>query len=98
MMLSAHLESSFTVLEAVQGGVVDQLRSENVATEQQFVSLVSTRSMHDVLTARVAAIHYVGGMTLIDNRGRLVNSTYYWPMPYRDLSDRGYFHVLSARD
>jgi diguanylate cyclase (GGDEF)-like protein len=98
MMLSAHLESSFTVLEAVQGGVLDQLRSENVTSEQQFVGLVSTLAMHDVLKARVAAIHYVGGLTLIDNRGMLVNSTYYWPMPYRDLSDREYFHVLSARD
>ena len=96
MMLSAHLESSFAVLEAVQGGVLDQLRGDNVTTEQQYVSMVSTRNMHDVLTARVAAIHYVGGLTLVDNRGMLVNSTYYWPMPYRDLSDREYFHVLSA--
>jgi diguanylate cyclase (GGDEF)-like protein len=65
---------------------------------RQYVSMVSTRAMHDVLTARVAAIHYVGGLTLIDSRGMLVNSTYYWPMPYRDLSDREYFSVLSARD
>lgn len=98
MMLSAHLESSFAVLEAVQAGVLDQLRGENVANEQQFVGQVSTLAMHDVLTARVAAIHYVGGLTLVDNRGMLVNSTYYWPMPYRDLSDREYFKVLSARD
>ncbi|MBV9565135.1 MAG: EAL domain-containing protein [Bradyrhizobium sp.] len=98
MMLSAHLESSFAVLEAVQNGVLDQLHGENVANEQQFVSLVSTLAMHDVLTARVAAIHYVGGLTLVDRRGMLVNSTYYWPMPYRDLSDREYFSVLSARD
>ncbi len=98
MMLSAHLESSFAVLEAVQAGVLDQLRGDNVANEQQFVGQVSTLAMHDVLTARVAAIHYVGGLTLVDNRGMLVNSTYYWPMPYRDLSDREYFKVLSARD
>src|ERR1700749_666344 len=98
MMLSAHLESSFAVLEAVQSGVLDQLRGENVTTEEQFVSQVSTLAMHDVLTARVAAIHYVGGLTLADSRGMLVNSTYYWPMPYRDLSDREYFHVLSASD
>src|SRR5882724_3146194 len=87
MMLSAHLESSFAVLEAVQAGVLDQLRGENVANEQQFVGQVSTLAMHDV-----------GGLTLVDNRGMLVNSTYYWPMPYRDLSDREYFKVLSARD
>ena len=95
-MLSAHLESSFAVLEAVQGGVLDQLRGDNVTTEQQFVDIVSTRAMHDIMTARVAAIHYVGGLTIVDNRGMLVNSTYYWPMPYRDLSDREYYHVLSA--
>jgi diguanylate cyclase (GGDEF)-like protein len=98
MMLSAHLESSFAVLAAVQGGVLDQLRGENVTNEQQFVNLVSTEAMHDVLTARVAAIHYVGGLTLVNNQGILENSTYYWPMPYRDLSDREYFKVLSARD
>jgi diguanylate cyclase (GGDEF)-like protein len=95
-MLSAHLESSFAVLEAVQGGVLDQLRSDNVTTERQFVDIVSTSTMHDMMTARVAAIHYVGGLTLVDHRGMLLNSTYYWPMPYRDLSDREYFHVLSA--
>lgn len=98
MMLSAHLESSFAVLEAVQGGVLDQLRSENVTTEQQFVNFVSTFAMHNMLTARVGAIPYIGGLTFVDNRGMLVNSTYYWPMPYRDLSDREYFHVLSVRD
>src|SRR6201987_3001645 len=95
-MLSAHLESSFAVLEAVQGGVLDQLRSDNVTTEQQFVDIVSTRAMNNIMTARVAAIHYVGGLTIVDNRGMLVNSTYYWPVPYRDLSGREYFHVLSA--
>ncbi len=95
-MLSAHLESSFTVLEAVQGGVLDQLHGENIKNEQQFISLVSTRAIHDTMTARVAAIHYVGGMTLVDAQGMLVNSTYYWPMPSRDLSDREYYRLLSA--
>ncbi len=98
MVLSAHLESSFAVLEAVQSGVLDQLRGENVTSELQFVDEVSTLAMHDVLTARVAAIPYVGGLTIVNDRGKLVNSTYYWPMPYRDLSDREYFRVLSGRD
>ena len=95
MMLSAHLESSFMVLEAMQGGVLDQLHSEGITSEDQFVSLMSSATTHQLLTARVGSIPYVGGMTLIDRRGMLINSTYYWPMPYRDLSDRQYYKLLS---
>ncbi|MFT4119165.1 EAL domain-containing protein [Bradyrhizobium sp.] len=97
-LLSAHLESSFAVLEAVQDGVLAQLRADNVAAEQQFVDMASTSTMHTMLTARVSAIPFIGGLTLVDNRGMLVNSTYYWPMPYRDLSDREYFHVISSAE
>jgi hypothetical protein len=98
MMLSAHVESSFTVLEAVQDGVLDQLHSEDVKTEDRFISLIATPEMQQLLKARVSAIPYVGAITLLDDHGILVNSSYYWPVPYRNLADRDYFRILSAKD
>jgi diguanylate cyclase (GGDEF)-like protein len=98
MMLSAHVESSFTVLEAVQDGVLDQLHSEDIKTEDRFISLIATPEMQQLLKARVSAIPYLGAITLLDNRGILVNSSYYWPVPYRYLADRDYFRILSAKD
>ena len=98
LMLSAHLENSFKILEAVQAGILEQLHGEGISTENQYVSVASGLPMHRTLLARVAAIPYVGGITMIERRGILVNSTYYWPMPFRDLSDREYFHTLSASE
>jgi len=98
LMLSAHLENAFTMLEAVQEGILEQLHGEGIGTENQFVAAASGLPMHRTLLARIAAIPYVGGITIVERRGILVNSTYYWPMPFRDLSDREYFSVLSAGD
>ncbi|HET6607854.1 MAG TPA: EAL domain-containing protein [Rhodopila sp.] len=96
LMLSAHMESSFTILEAMQDGILEQLRGEDVSTEPRFLEVTATAVMHRSLATRVSSIPYIGGVTLIDRRGILVNSTYYWPMPYRDLSDRAYFRILST--
>jgi diguanylate cyclase (GGDEF)-like protein len=98
LMLSAHLENAFTMLEAVQEGILEQLHGEGIGTENQFVATASSLPMHRTLLARIAALPYVGGITLIERRGILVNSTYYWPMPFRDLSDREYFHILSKSE
>lgn len=96
LMLSVHLENAFSILEAVQEGILEQFHGEEIGTENQFAAAASGPAMHRTLLARIAAVPFVGGIALIERRGILVNSTFYWPTPFHDLSDRTYFSVLSA--
>ena len=51
------------------------------------------------LTGRLSRLPQAAFITLVDNKGKITNTTLQWPVPAVDLSDRPYFqHLKSLND
>ncbi|MGY2052054.1 bifunctional diguanylate cyclase/phosphodiesterase [Methylobacterium sp. JK268] len=96
IVLAEQADRALQAIEIVQQGVIDDVRSGPAVTEEAYVAQVSTRAMHDLLRARIAALPQVNAITVIDATGRLRNFSRYWPIPDVTIADRDYFTALAA--
>ncbi|ACA16328.1 diguanylate cyclase/phosphodiesterase with PAS/PAC sensor(s) [Methylobacterium sp. 4-46] len=94
--LGEQADRALQAIELVQQGIIEEIRANDVVTEEEYVAQVSSRAMHDLLRARIAALPQVNAITLIDETGKLRNFSRYWPIPDVTISDRDYFKALVA--
>ena len=79
-------------IDLVQQGVIDDMAK--IRSEEDFVAYASTRAMHDALANRIAGLPQANAITLIDENGKLLNFSRFWPVPDVNVSDRDYFQAL----
>src|ERR1017187_9113996 len=79
--------------------VQEHLEQIGVTTPEAFRRLLHGEDTFKLLTERLSHLSNAALIALIDNRGRLVNSTNQWPFPSTDLSDHENFqHFLKNDD
>ena len=78
------------VLEEIQL----QARRQNVASQEQFLKLMASKTEHEFLTDRLARLPQVEAINVTDKSGRMIASSRSWPAPVVDISDRDHFQIL----
>ncbi len=91
LLLSRHFDQQFQDFGAVQYDISSFVRSAGLDTAERFKRRMSSDDVHAMLKARVGALAYVGGVTLFDRDGTLINSSGVWPVPSVNVADRSYF-------
>ncbi|MGU3361652.1 EAL domain-containing protein [Methylobacterium sp. M6A4_1b] len=95
-VLADQADRALQAIELVQESLIDEIRAAEVATPTAFAAQMGTRSMHDSLRARTAALPQVNAVTVVDHTGKLRNFTRFWPIPDVNIADRAYFKALAS--
>jgi diguanylate cyclase (GGDEF)-like protein len=96
LLLARHFDQQFRDLGAIQQDVAAFVKSAGIDTSEGFRQGMSGADVHAMLKARIGALSYVGGVTLFDAEGRLINSSSVWPIPAVDVADRHYFRAFKT--
>lgn len=96
LTLSEQTARAFEALELVQLSVVDFVAAAGVTDRDGLERAVSTMGMHQTLREKIDALPYVDAVTIIDENGKLLNFSRYWPIPPVNISDRDYFIALKS--
>jgi diguanylate cyclase (GGDEF)-like protein len=94
LLLAEQADRSLQAIDLVQDSVIDGLHNREVRSAADLAAQMSSRSVHDGLANSIAALPQINAVTVIDNEGRLLNFSRYWPIPNVEVSDRDYFRVL----
>ena len=95
VVVSDQADRALQAIEEVQIGLIDEMRAAGVTTEEQYVGRMSTYDVYRAARDRVSALPQVNAITMIDNKGNLINFSRYWPIPKVNVADRDYFKALS---
>ncbi|MGI4802341.1 MAG: bifunctional diguanylate cyclase/phosphodiesterase [Janthinobacterium lividum] len=94
LVLADQADRALQSIDIVQQGVINDINSAKISSEEEFVAYASTRSVHDTLVNRVTGLPQTNAVTLIDQNGKLLNFSRFWPIPNVSVSDRDYFTTL----
>jgi diguanylate cyclase (GGDEF)-like protein len=89
-------DHALQALEQVQIGLIGEMRAAGVTTEQQYISRMATYDVYRAAHDRVSALPQANAVTMIDNKGNLINFSRFWPIPKVNIADRDYFKALST--
>jgi diguanylate cyclase (GGDEF)-like protein len=95
-LLSRHFDQQLSDLQRVHQDVLDYARAEDIDTAEAFDSRMSSLAVHEMLRAKLRAFPHVGGLSLFNTKGWLINSTRGWPVPDVNVADRGYFKRFTS--
>ncbi|RZK96965.1 MAG: GGDEF-domain containing protein, partial [Methylobacterium sp.] len=91
LVLADQADRALQSIDLVQQGVIDDIKSSKISSQEEFVAYASSRSIHDTLKNRVTGLPQTNAITLIDQNGKLLNFSRFWPIPNVNVSDRDYF-------
>jgi diguanylate cyclase (GGDEF)-like protein len=91
LLLARHFDQQFQDFGAIQRDISAFVRSAGIDSVDGFKRRMSSEDVHAMLKAKVGALSYVGGVTLFDADGTLINSSAIWPVPAVNVADRPYF-------
>jgi PAS domain S-box-containing protein len=69
-----------------------------VETPEQFRTLMATKAVHDRLVNELRKLPQAEAISLIDDRGIVINYSRGWPVPLIDTAQREYFEALKQND
>ncbi len=72
-------------------GLTDWIKMDGIATPDDFRRLLGTKEVNEMLAAKVHDVPQIDAISIIDDRGDLVNFSRFWPVPQINVSDRDYF-------
>lgn len=98
LALAGQTERAFQGVELAQRSIVEQIASARITTQQQLETAMSGEAMHRLLRDKIDALPYVDAIILIDENGKLLNFSRFWPIPPVQVQDRDYFRALSHQD
>ena len=94
LALTEQTSRSVQAVDLVLKGVMDQLRTTGVETEEEFQSRGSGPDMFRNLRSRAVGSPQLDAVTLIAADGDLINFSRYFPIPHVNVADRDYFEAL----
>jgi diguanylate cyclase (GGDEF)-like protein len=94
LLLTRHFDQQFHDLVAVQQDLAAFVESSGLDTAERFRRRMSGEDVHAMLTAKIGALSYVGGINIFDADGTLINSSIRWPIPKVSIADRPYFKAF----
>jgi diguanylate cyclase (GGDEF)-like protein len=96
LLLARHFDQQFQDFGAIQHDISAFVRSAGIDSGEGFRRRMSSEDVHAMLKAKVGALSYVGGVTLFDAEGTLINSSAIWPVPSVNVADRAYFQRMKS--
>lgn len=96
LTLSEQSDRALQSLQLVQTGVIERITAAKVSNAEELARLISTFEVHEVLREKISGLPFVDAVTVIDQNGRLLNFSRFWPVPSVNVSDRDYFQALKA--
>jgi Cache domain len=98
MVLAEHTNRSFQAVELVQKSLIGRMEGLGIATSDGFEQRMANRETHVMLKDVISGLPQLAAVTLLSADGRLINFSRYWPVPTVEVTDRDYYHALSAAD
>ncbi|MDB5578160.1 MAG: diguanylate cyclase, partial [Bradyrhizobium sp.] len=96
LLLSRHFDQQLADLQHVHDDVVAHMQAGRVDTAESFERQMSTPSAHEMLRTKLAALPHVGGLSLFNVEGRLINSSEMWPVEDVSITDRRYYREFTS--
>ena len=96
LLLARHLDQELEELELAQEKVIQHVHSLGIASREDFEREMSGRDVHLLLTAKIDALPHIGRLSLVGPDGKLINSSYAWPVTDVNVADRAYFKSLKS--
>ncbi|MBW8854577.1 MAG: cache domain-containing protein, partial [Bradyrhizobium sp.] len=81
LLLARHFDQQLEDFEVVQQDLITFMRSNGIATMDNYRPRMSTREIHLMLKSKMDALSYVGGINVFDADGKLINASAVWPVP-----------------
>jgi diguanylate cyclase (GGDEF)-like protein len=96
LLLARHFDQQLADFGVVQQDLIDYISAYGITTAEGYKRQLSTEATHRMLTSKMSALSYVGGVHLFDNEGRLINTSAGWPTPPVNAADRPYFKTFKS--
>jgi diguanylate cyclase (GGDEF)-like protein/PAS domain S-box-containing protein len=95
-VLAENVGRAFQALDLVETSLMQQLQSRRIASSGDFERATSGNEVHLMLEEQISGLVHVSSLSLIDARGRLVNTSRAWPPPAADVSGLDYFKIIES--
>ncbi|MBB5047261.1 hypothetical protein HNR60_002015 [Rhodopseudomonas rhenobacensis] len=96
LTLAEEADRSFKSLDLVLSSVGDYLARRGVTGSASYQRTMADQDTHLMLREKITGLPQVDAVAMINERGKLLNFSRYWPIPDLDISDRDYFAALKA--
>src|SRR5689334_24149553 len=96
LLLARHFDQQFEDFQAVQKDLIAFVRSNGIATAENYKRRMSGHDIHLMLKSKIDAMSYVGGVNVFDAEGNLINASAGWPLPAVNVADRPYFRTFRS--
>ncbi|KJC62023.1 diguanylate cyclase [Bradyrhizobium sp. LTSPM299] len=96
LLLSRHFDQQLSDLQHVHDDIVSYMQTGQIETADQFEENMSLLSAHEMLRTRLATLPHVGGLSLFNAKGWLINSSEMWPVPDVSIAERRYFREFTS--
>ncbi len=94
IVLAEEVDRSFKALDLALSIVSDRIARYEINDGSALTRKLANFEMHHWLRDRSAGMPHVDAITIINDRGKLINFSRFWPIPQVDVSDRDYFKAL----
>jgi signal transduction histidine kinase/ActR/RegA family two-component response regulator len=98
LSLSEQTARALQSVDLVLTSVIDRMKTEEIATPEDFVRLRSDQDTYDLLKAKASVVPQIDAVTLIGADGQLVNFSRFYPPPAISVAERDYFLALKDRN
>jgi diguanylate cyclase (GGDEF)-like protein/PAS domain S-box-containing protein len=96
LLLARHFDQQIEDIEVVQKDLLAFMRSNGIATTENYKRRMSSQEIHLMLRSKMDALAYVGGINVFDADGKLINGSAAWPVPSVSVADRAYFKTFKS--
>jgi diguanylate cyclase (GGDEF)-like protein/PAS domain S-box-containing protein len=95
-ILAEQTDHAFQAIDLVETSLIEQMQAVGVASGDDYRRKMSGADVQRTLRDKIASLPYVHSVMLIDERGRLINSSQAGPIADLDVSERRYFRALRS--
>ncbi len=96
LIVSKQIEHIFATVGAVQREILADVALYRYSDAKDTESNLSNYKFYLDLRDKAVGMPYVGSLTVINRKGRMVNFSRQWPVPDIDVSDREFFKAFQA--
>jgi diguanylate cyclase (GGDEF)-like protein/PAS domain S-box-containing protein len=96
LLLARHFDQQLDDLQVVQKDLMAFMRSNGIATADNYKRRMSGHDIHLMLKSKLEAMAYVGGINIFDADGNLINASAVWPPPVVNSADRAFFRAFKS--
>ena len=95
LLIARHFDRQIRDFEAVQDSFARKIDGRS-DTAEEFSRQFSTKSIHELLLAKVNESSDFSGVNIFDAKGDYINASARWPIPSINVSDRAYFKAFES--